>query len=79
MNMYGIMGLPECCTTRQTAEALNMPIRTVQDLIKDGRIEAFKVGRQYRVRKDVILSMMGERQKENALDGGTSQAFVRSR
>lgn len=44
-------------TTKEAAQILGMPLRTVQDLCKRGQIKAIKLGKNYRIDK---RSLIGE-------------------
>lgn len=55
-------GTPEVLTADQAAEFLQVSLRTVLQLARDGELRGHKVGRSWRFcRSDVIAYVRGER------------------
>ncbi len=48
----------EVFTIEEVAEILKVSVDTIRRMIKSGELEAFKVHRQYRIRKEVLERMM---------------------
>lgn len=47
--------LPNVLTVKQLAEFLNISDQTVKKAIKGGRLEAFKVERDWRIEREAVL------------------------
>jgi excisionase family DNA binding protein len=48
-------------TPNELAEMLNVSIRTIRHMIKEGHIPAFKVGKQWRAEPSVVLKHLKEK------------------
>ena len=48
--------LPDILTPKQLAEALQISDQTIKKAIRVGRLEAFKVGRDWRIEKSSVLN-----------------------
>jgi excisionase family DNA binding protein len=48
----------EVFTIEEVAEILKVSVDTIRRMIKSGELEAFKVHRQYRIRKEVLERIM---------------------
>jgi len=46
---------PPLITTAEAAKLLRMPVRTVSNLCKEGKLPAEMVGGQWRIRRDLLL------------------------
>lgn len=47
-------------TAAEIAQALNISIRSVRRMIKDGRLPIVRIGRSVRVRPEAVASLIGE-------------------
>ena len=54
----------EVFTIEEVAEILKVSVDTIRRMIKSGELEAFKVHRQYRIRKEVLERMMHAKQSQ---------------
>ena len=53
---------PRILTTAEVAEYLHVSLNTVHRLARDGRIPAFKIGRDYRFGRDAIEKFVTDEQ-----------------
>ena len=53
--------IEESYTVEETARLLKVSRATIRRRIKAGQIEAFKIGHQIRIRKDVLDRLMGKK------------------
>lgn len=51
----GLDTLPEVITVPQLADFLQISVQTVKRAIKSGELEAFKVGRDWRIEKESVM------------------------
>ena len=56
---------PEVLTVKEVCELLQLHQSTVYKLIKEGKIPAFRIGSDWRFRKDLIMRWMAENTKGN--------------
>lgn len=56
--MPTISDLPAVCSVRELAAYLGVGKNTAYDLVKSGQIQAVRVGRQYRIRKEAVLEYL---------------------
>ena len=54
----GYDSLPEILTVKQAAEFLQVATITIQRAIKNGKLKAFKVGSEYRIHKENLISFL---------------------
>lgn len=54
----GLDKLPEIVTIKQLAEFLQVSNQTVQRAITSGKLEAFKVERDWRIEKDAVIKWL---------------------
>ncbi len=52
--------LPEVCSVRQVANSLDVSELTVQRLIRQGRLSAFKAGRRWWIPRNVVVALLAE-------------------
>ena len=50
--------LPEVLTVKQAAEFLQVATITIQRSIKTGKLKAFKIGSEYRIYKEDLISLI---------------------
>lgn len=50
--------LPEVLTVKQAAEFLQVATITIQRSIKSGKLGAFKIGSDYRIHKEELISFV---------------------
>jgi len=55
----------EVLTVREVAEILRTTIRTVRELIKAKRLNAVRVGREYRILRSEVERFLGQREEDN--------------
>ena len=53
---------PPILNVADVADILGVSINTVRKLIKDGSLQAIKVGKRYRITKNKLLYYLGETQ-----------------
>ena len=51
----GLDSLPEVVTPKQLAEFLQVSDQTIKRAIKVGKLEAFKVGKDWRIEKEAAM------------------------
>jgi excisionase family DNA binding protein len=51
----GFSNLPEVLTTKQLAEFLHVSDQTIKRAIKAGKLEAFKIGKDWRIEKEAVI------------------------
>lgn len=52
----------------QVAERLKLHVRTVRNFVRDGRLKAVRIGKQYRIAREDVEAMMGTRLAPAARD-----------
>jgi excisionase family DNA binding protein len=52
----------------QVAERLKLHVRTVRNYVRDGRLKAVRIGKQYRIAREDVEAMMGTRLAPAARD-----------
>lgn len=55
------LALPLFLTPEQTAEVLNIPVRTVYEKIRQGKLPISPHGKPYRIDRDALFRMSRER------------------
>jgi excisionase family DNA binding protein len=58
-------------STEEVAGLLGLHVRTVRGYVRDGRLPATRIGKQYRIARDDLDAFTGTRQGQSA--GGASQ------
>ena len=53
----GLEDLPDILTVKEIAGYLKVSEQSVKRAIRDGRLEAFKLGRDWRIRKESITKL----------------------
>jgi len=51
----GLDKLPDVLTIKQLADFLQVSKNTVQRAITDGKLTAFKIGREWRIEKEAVI------------------------
>jgi excisionase family DNA binding protein len=46
-------------TVEQVAELLNLHVRTIRNFVRDGRLKAVRIGKQYRIAREDLAAMTG--------------------
>jgi excisionase family DNA binding protein len=59
-------GLGPILTVDEVSEVLGMHPLTVRRMARDGELPAFKVGRQWRIKRELFLRWQAQRAGENA-------------
>lgn len=54
-----MMRSPEFYSAEQVAERLGLHVRTVRNYVRDGRLKAVRIGKQYRIASDDLLAFTG--------------------
>ena len=54
----GLDNLPEVITPKQLADFLQVSDQTVKRAIKAGKLEAFKVGKDWRIEKEEVIKWL---------------------
>ena len=54
---------PPILNISDVAEILGISINTARKLVKDGNLQAIKIGKRYKVTKTKLLSYLGETQE----------------
>jgi excisionase family DNA binding protein len=57
----------ELYSVEQVADLLNLHVRTVRNYVRDGRLKAVKIGKQYRIAREDLEAMTGR--PASALEG----------
>jgi excisionase family DNA binding protein len=52
--------LPDIITPKQLSDYLQVSVQTVKRAIKDKKLEAFKVNRDWRIEKKAVLKWIGK-------------------
>jgi excisionase family DNA binding protein len=60
--------LPEMLTIAEVAEYLKLHELTVRRLAREGELPAFKVGRQWRIKRKLLESWIEERSGQGAVE-----------
>ena len=55
VDILNLDNLPDIVTVKQLAEFLQVSVQTIIRAIKAEKLEAFKIGREWRVEKDNII------------------------
>jgi excisionase family DNA binding protein len=50
---------PEMYSVEQVAELLGLHVRTVRNYVRDGRLKAVRIGKQYRIAREDLATMTG--------------------
>lgn len=58
-------------TIEEVAEYLQLHPLTVRSLARSGAIPAFKVGRQWRIKRDVLVQWLNDRAMQNVKVAGS--------
>ena len=61
-----MLKLDPIMTVDEVAEYLNLHPLTVRRLARDGEIPAFKVGRQWRIKRELLEKWIADRSAQNA-------------
>lgn len=74
------MGSPggELYSAEQVAERLGLHVRTVRSYVRDGRLKAVRIGKQYRIASDDLAAFVGQSAAEPAAGAGARGAEVSS-
>jgi excisionase family DNA binding protein len=56
----GLDNLPDVITPKQLSEFLQISDQTIKRAIKDGRLKAFKIGREWRIEKESAIKWTQE-------------------
>ncbi len=59
MSYTDFQQVPIILNVSQLAQVLGIGINNTYELIHSGRIDAVKIGRQYRISKDAVLKFLG--------------------
>ena len=59
----GLENLPEILTVQQLADFLQVGTQTIKRAIKAGRLEAFKVNRDWRIEKEAVIQWVKGEEK----------------
>jgi excisionase family DNA binding protein len=59
---------PELLRVDEVAEHLKLHVRTVRNFVRDGRLKAVRIGKQYRISREDVEAMMGTRLTHGARD-----------
>lgn len=59
----GIDNMPEILTVQQLAEFLQVSDQTIKRAIKDGKLSAFKVGKDWRIEKEKVKKWLLGKEK----------------
>jgi len=57
----------ELYSVEQVAEKLGLHVRTVRNYVRDGRLKAVKLGKQYRIAREDLDALMGQSPTEPPL------------
>ena len=69
--------LPSILTPRQLSEALQISDQTIKKAIRAGRLDAFKVGRDWRIEKEAVLKWI-EKGRQESDNRGRSNGETKS-
>lgn len=58
------LSLPLFLTPEQTSEVLNIPVRTIYEKIRQGKLPISPHGKPYRIDRDALFRMAREDRKE---------------
>jgi excisionase family DNA binding protein len=61
--------MPDMMTIAEVARYLKLHELTVRRLAREGELPAFKVGRQWRIKRDLLESWIADRSGKGALGG----------
>ena len=64
-----IEDMPVMLTIAEVAEYLKLHELTVRRLAREGELPAFKVGRQWRIKRDLLEDWIKERSGQGAAEG----------
>lgn len=72
------MGSPgrELYSAEQVAERLGLHVRTVRGYVRDGRLKAVRIGKQYRIASDDLAAFVGQSAAEPAGTRGVEVSSV---
>ena len=52
--------MPDLYSVEQVAELLNLHVRTVRNYVREGRLKAVRIGKQYRIAREDVEAMTGK-------------------
>src|ERR1700686_1986813 len=59
--MLGINKMPQdLYSVEQVADLLNLHVRTVRNYVRDGRLKAVRIGKQYRIAREDLEALTGQ-------------------
>jgi excisionase family DNA binding protein len=61
--------MPDMMTIAEVAKYLKLHELTVRRLAREGELPAFKVGRQWRIKRDLLETWIADRSGKGALTG----------
>jgi excisionase family DNA binding protein len=64
----GVEEMPDMLTIAEVAKYLKLHELTVRRLAREGELPAFKVGRQWRIKRDLLEKWIAERSGKGALN-----------
>src|SRR5215469_1058762 len=62
-------------SVEQVAELLGLHVRTVRNYVRDGRLKAVRIGKQYRIAREDLASMTG-RAVSTGIDAPANQRSI---
>ena len=65
----GVEEMPDMLTIAEVAKYLKLHELTVRRLAREGELPAFKVGRQWRIKRDLLEKWIADRSGKGALTG----------
>jgi excisionase family DNA binding protein len=65
----GVEEMPDMMTIAEVAKYLKLHELTVRRLAREGELPAFKVGRQWRIKRDLLEKWIADRSGKGALTG----------
>ena len=64
----------ELYSVEQVAERLGLHVRTVRNYIRDGKLTAVRIGKQYRIAREHLETLTGQPSPQNAVaDAGSAR------
>jgi excisionase family DNA binding protein len=64
----GVEEMPDMLTIAEVAKYLKLHELTVRRLAREGELPAFKVGRQWRIKRDLLEKWIAERSGKGAMN-----------
>ena len=66
----------ELYSVEQVAERLGLHVRTVRNYVRDGRLKAVRIGKQYRIAREHLDALTGQRRRRPETESAPTRRHV---